>query len=203
MAHCIVNETPETLEFGPKTWGDLLERLDTRLAGTRRVVTAVRFDGVDQPSFRAPTLSGLTLDDVDCVDIEAEDASTLLIASLDAAVSSLPDLVAGVRLTAAAIRDGAPDAHLQLSALVSTLQTLVALTAASATAADLTHGTACGSEPALTDAGLALQAVLMTIVGHQIRRNGPALATTLEEELAPIVAGWADVLAPMRRGGVA
>ena len=46
-------------EFRPETWGDLLERLDRTLVADGRVVTAVRFDGVDQPSFRDAELAGL------------------------------------------------------------------------------------------------------------------------------------------------
>lgn len=134
------------------------------------------------------------------MDVDAEEASALLRASLDAAADSLPELVTGVRLTAAALRSGAPDAHLHLGALVAALQSLVALTAATATAADLTHGTTCGAEPELTEAGVALGTVLTTIIDQQTRGDATALAGTLDDHLAPIVAGWIDVLAPMRHG---
>jgi hypothetical protein len=200
MAQCLINDRPESLDFGPKTWGELLHRLDARLASDRRVVTAVRFDGVDQPSFREPGTTVRALDAIARVDVDAEEASALLTASLDAATDSLPALVCGVRLTAAALRSGDPDAHLHLSALVAALQSLVALTAATATAADLTHGTTCGADAELAHAGLALGTVLTTIIEQQTRGDGPALAATLDAHLAPIVAGWSDVLAPMRRG---
>lgn len=200
MAQCLVNDLPESLDFRPKTWGDLLDRLDARLAIDRHVVTAVRFDGVDQPSFRAPAATALALAGIARVDVDAEAASALLRASLDAAADSLPELVTGVRITAAALRSGAPDAPLHLSALVSALQSLVALTVATATAADLTHGTTCGADPELTDAGVALSTVLTTIIDQQTRGDAAALAGTLDHHLAPIVAGWVDVLAPMRQG---
>lgn len=200
MAHCLVNDTPESLEFRPETWGDLLNRLDARLAIDRRVVTAVRFDGVDQPSFREPAVTAVALDGVTRVDVDAEEASVLLMASLDAATDSLPALVTGVRLTAAALRNGAPDAHGHLAAVVAALHSLVALTTATAAAADLAGGTSCSADPRLSDAGAALGTVLTTIIEQQTRGDAAAVAGTLDSHLAPIVAGWSDVLAPMRLG---
>ena len=39
---------------GLKTWGQLLDALEQGVGTERVVVTAVRFAGVDQPSFREP-----------------------------------------------------------------------------------------------------------------------------------------------------
>ena len=74
MARCLVNERPELTEIRPETWESLLEALDARLAADRLVVTAVRFDGVDQPSFREPAVGATPLDGIAQVDIDAEDA---------------------------------------------------------------------------------------------------------------------------------
>lgn len=200
MTHCLVNDMPESLEFRPNTWGDLLDRLDARLAIDRRVVTAVRFDGVDQPSFREPDVTAVVLADVARVDVDAEEASVLLMASLDAATDSLPALVTGVRVTAAALRSDAPDAHGHLAAVVAALHSLVALTMATAVAADLARGTSCGADPQLSDAGAALGTVLTTLIEQQTRGDAAAVAETLDLHLAPLVAGWSDVLAPMRLG---
>ena len=61
MAHCLVNDTLESFDFLPETWGRVLATLDARLVASRRVVTAVRFDGVDQPSFRSANLAAADL----------------------------------------------------------------------------------------------------------------------------------------------
>ena len=78
MARCLVNERPELTEIRPETWEGLLAALDARLAADRLVVTAVRFDGVDQPSFRGPAVGATPLDGIAQVDIDAEDAVGLL-----------------------------------------------------------------------------------------------------------------------------
>ncbi|MGE0813488.1 MAG: hypothetical protein AB7O28_16170 [Vicinamibacterales bacterium] len=198
MAECLVNLEPERFDFRPKTWGELLDGLDGRLAVDGRVVTAVRFDGVDQPSFRDPGVAAVPLDAVARIDVDAEQATALLRASLDAASDSLPELVAGIRLTAASLRAGAPDGPLQLTALVSALQTLIALTAATVTAADATLGTTCGSDAAMADFGHRLAGALEEVVTQQARADGAATADALDMRLAPLVAAWTDVLSPIR-----
>ncbi len=145
MAHCLVNDTPETFEFSPETWGQLLDSLDRTLVADRRVVTAVRFDGVDQPTFRSPELAAADLGRIGQVEVEAEDAAALLGAAVAAADDSLPGLVNGVRTTAASLRAGAPEAQTGLVALVAAVQSLVALTAAAATAANVSLGAGAGT----------------------------------------------------------
>lgn len=198
MARCLVNEQPEPMDFRPKTWEALLGTLDARLAARRRVVTAVRFDGVDQPSFRDAALGATPLDAVARIDIDAEDAVELLRAAVDAAADSLPELVTGVRLTAAALRAGAPDAQQQLGALVVALQSLMQLTAASLTAAQMSLGADAASDAALNDGCTRIAGALGQVAGLQRGGRWPAVADALDGHLAPAVAGWSDVLTPIR-----
>ncbi len=198
MARCLVNEQLELTEIRPKTWQGLLEALDARLAAERRVVTAVRFDGVDQPSFREPAIGAMPLDGIAQVDIDAEDAVGLLRAAVDAAADSLPELVTGVRLTAAAVRAGAPDAQTQLGALVVALQSLMQLTAAALTAAQMALGADATSDTALTDGCGRIAAALEALTPLQADARWDALADALDTHLVPAVAGWSDVLTPIR-----
>ncbi len=198
MADCLVNDIPETLDFRPETWGRLLAGLDRQIGASRRVVTAVRFDGVDQPSFRHPELAGLPLDRIARIDVEAEDAGVLLRAAVDAATDSLPDLVAGVGQTAAALRGDAPDAQGQLGALVVALQSLMSLTVAAGTAADISYGADPGAEAIVRGACARIETALVTLVDRQTGGDTRAVADALDQHLAPAVAGWTDVLTPIR-----
>ena len=59
MLERLANSVPSAPIPGLQTWGELLADLDGRLAHDRRIVTAARFDGVDQPSFcSSPILDG-------------------------------------------------------------------------------------------------------------------------------------------------
>jgi hypothetical protein len=198
MADCLVNDIPETLDFRPETWGALLAGLDRRAGASRRVVTAVRFDGVDQPSFRHPELDGLALDRIARIDVDAEDAGALLRAAVDAATDSLPELVAGVGETAAALRGEAPGAQAQLGTLVVALQSLMSLTVAAGTAADISYGADAGADAVVRGACLRIEAALATLVERQTDGDTRAVADALDQHLAPAVAGWTDVLTPIR-----
>ncbi len=198
MAECLVNDIPETLDFRPQTWGELLGSLDRRLTGQRRVVTAVRFDGVDQPSFRHEGMADAALDDIGRIDVEADDAVALLRAAVDAARDSLPDLVAGVGQTAAALRADAADAQGQLGTLVTALQSLMTLTVAAGTAADISFGADPEADAAVGSACRRIEAALAVLVDPSDRRRPRAVADALDQQLAPAVAGWTDILTPIR-----
>lgn len=198
MAQCMVNGEPEMLEFSPNTWGELLGGLDRRLEADRRVVTAARFDGVDQPSFRDPDVTGRPLDDIARIDIEVEDALQLLRESIDAAADSLPELVTSVRLTAAAVRGESPDAAARIGALIVALQSLMSLTLAAATAAEASLGTDADADAALVAGSQRIEEALRTLVARQTEGYHEGIADALDHRLAAAVAGWADVLAPLR-----
>ena len=53
MLECLVNSVPATPIPGLQTWRESLAGLDGRLAQDRRMMTAARYGGVDQPSCRS------------------------------------------------------------------------------------------------------------------------------------------------------
>lgn len=198
MVECVVNGELKSIDSGLKTWGDLLEELDLTAAAERRAVTAVRFDGVDQPSFRRAKLLALPLDSVDAIDIEIDDRVRLLRATLGQAGNSLPVLAASACRTAVAFRG--PDlanAHEQLSSLVEAVRTLTILTVASATASgteleDLACGVGSGAD-VLGVVGVALD----SMSHRQDGRDWRAVADTLENDLAPALLQWGVVFDAM------
>jgi hypothetical protein len=197
MAHCLVNDTPAVLDFRPETWGDLLDGLDRQLAAGGRVVTAVRFDGVELPSFRESAAAGTLLDAIARIDVEAEDAAALVRAAVDSAADSLPALVRGAGEAAAALRKGTPDAADQLVALVAAMQSLVALTAA----ARLSLATDAATEVRVNDACGAVASALEALIARHADGNAASLADAIDGQLAPAIGAWGDVLAPIRIGG--
>jgi hypothetical protein len=201
MRHYLVNGQPNVPETGQKTWGDLLEALETHAEARGEAVTAVRFDGVDQPSYQRADLRSLALDRIDRIDVETVPRTRLLRSTLGTAGHSLPALAAGACRSAAAFRRGdAAEGHRQLSALLATVRTLVELTMATAAAAgaDLAH-LPCGGD---TGAGVlgAVGVVLDELARSQREGDWVALADGLEYDLAPALLRWTVVFDAMREG---
>jgi hypothetical protein len=92
MTRVLVNSQPRQIESGLKTWGDLLAWADRTSAEAGEVVTAVRLDGVDEPSFRDLALAGRGLDALAVVEMDVTTPAALVAASLDDAVSGLAGL---------------------------------------------------------------------------------------------------------------
>ena len=78
MTECLLDRTPQIFDAVPETWGELLETLDDRARSAHRVVTAVRFEGVDQPSYRDDGMRARSLADLARVEVETSESDDLL-----------------------------------------------------------------------------------------------------------------------------
>lgn len=199
MFEFLVNRQPQTLRSGLKTWGDLLEDLDLDCEADRRTVTEVRFDGVDQPSYRSLELARRPLSSMARIEVELLDRTRLLRNTLGAAGNSLPVLAASACRAAASFRgNDLAGAHHQLTSLVEAVRTLTILTVASATAAgtaleDLPCGANSGSD-VLGGVGV----VLDSLAQWQQGRDWTAVADGLEYDLAPALLQWGVVFDAMQ-----
>jgi len=198
MVDLVVDGELKAADSGLKTWGNLLDELDVDAAGDRRAVTAVRFDGVDEPSFRRADLLETPLTDLRAIDIETVDRTQLLRATLGQAGSSLAVLAASACSAANAFRRAdLSSANEQLTSLVEAVRTLTILTVASATASgteleDLACGVGSGAD-VLGGVGV----VLDTMSLWQTGRDWPAVADVLEHDLAPAILQWGVVFDAM------
>lgn len=92
MARLLLNGEAQTPETAQKTWGELLAWADRTAADRGLLVTAVRLDGVDEPSFREPTLVDRALEAVGVIEIDAATPASLVAESLDDALAGLDGL---------------------------------------------------------------------------------------------------------------
>lgn len=199
MSEYLVNGQPLPLESGRKTWAELLHGVDARAAAQGEVVTAVRFRGVDQPTFRGAGIDGTAITELGRIEIDTMPRARLLRMTLGTAGLSVPEVAAGACSAAAAFRRGDPaDGHRRLSALLATVRTLVELTLASAAAAgtDLSE-LSCGPESAASLLGAA-SVVLDNLAQHQRAGDWVALADGLEYDLAPALLQWGVVFEVMQ-----
>lgn len=198
MPDCFLNNRPRSLDPAQKTWGELLSSIDAELAESCQIVTAVRFDGVDCPSFSALDQIDQPLAAMTRIDIDTADERRLLRSTIQAAGESLPTLAAAACRTAVAFRGSDLDeAHRQLMTLVECLRTLTLLTMASATAAgtDL-ESLACGGARGADLLG-SLGVSLNNVAQWQRDRDWLALAECLEHQMAPTLLQWSVVFDAM------
>ena len=105
MPQILVNATPQDFDISPETWGDLLQTLDERAARQGVILSAARFDGVEEPSFRDPSAIARPLRAVARVEVETAAPTTLL---RDCLLEAIPSLLqtAGSALRLATIYRG-------------------------------------------------------------------------------------------------
>ena len=180
MPRVLVNDEPQILGNAHETWGELLAWADGFSADRGLVVTAIRLDGVVEPTFREGGLSDRRLRAVAVIEIEALAPARLLSESLDEAISG----VAGLRTHALAVARHFRDSRLAF---------------ANTGLAELTQG--LGTLVTLADAvsaamGIALERV--TLDGRaavsRIEELGQPLAELTEAQKQPDWVAMADIL---------
>ena len=92
MARLLLNGEARTPEIPHKSWEELLAWADRTSADLGLLVTAVRLDGVDEPSFREPGVAARPLETVDVIEIDAATPASLVAESLDDALAGLEGL---------------------------------------------------------------------------------------------------------------
>src|SRR2546422_961622 len=78
MSDVFVDGARRALGNTPNTWGELLGTLDADLGGRGVLLAAVRFDGVEEPAFREPSVTARALTTVQRVDVETATPDALL-----------------------------------------------------------------------------------------------------------------------------
>jgi hypothetical protein len=196
MHSCTVNGSKYEAQRGLKTWGELLDALERGDGPARAIVTAVRFGGVDQPSFRDPSVLARDLRFAAPVDVDVCAARELITSAVETALEGLQPISDAARGTADLFRQHElPAAHAALAELVSALQTLASLTAA-VTTADRQSG-AVALDPNnvqraqfLDRVGRSLESLITAAAGE----DWISVADVLEYEIAEELPRWQDVL---------
>jgi len=198
MHSCTVNGSKCEAPRGLKTWGELLDALEQGAGPARAIVTAVRFGGVDQPSFREPSVLARDLRFAAPVDVETCAIRDLITSAVDSALEGLQAISAAARHTADLFRShDLPAAHAALAELVSALQTLARLTVAMA-GADQGPDAAPLTPPGarfLDRVGLSLESLITAATSE----DWISAADVLEYEIAEELPDWQDVLHAIRR----
>jgi len=189
MARVLVNNETTSVENSLKTLGELLDWADRASAGRGQLVTAVRLDGVDEPSFRDETQAGRPLETVATVEFDAVEPAALVAQSVEDAREGLAGLRQHTLDVARRFRGTrVANANQGLAELTQGLGTLVSLV-------DTIGGALGISLETLTANGRPVVAViddlaqpLVAIGQAQAQEDWVTLADILEFDLEPALA---------------
>lgn len=149
------------------------------LAAARRTVTVSRLDGVGRPTIEPDAQAPLP-------------AEALLREAVDTALDSLDLLEHQARDIARRFRRQALDeAHLGLSQLVHSTQTLLRLAAMTAGAAGTDIETLCASHGITAEA--QTQTTLSSLIGRQLEHDWHGLAGVIDHSFVAALASWRAV----------
>jgi len=193
MSICTVNGLARDIEAGLETWGQLLATLECGEGLERVVVAAVRFAGVDQPTFREPESLDLNLAGIVPIDVELSTTRELVAYAKETALGGLDALAESARQTADAFRlHDLSRAHSRLADFVTAFQLLTSLTVAVERSNE-----SSGPSEADTPGSEILQrldASLGALIDFDVNEDWISVADVLEYEIADLLPHWAAVM---------
>jgi hypothetical protein len=199
MVMVLVNGTAFVPPTPVPSWGPLLDAVDRHVEPSGEIVAAVRFDGVDEPSFRDGAVLGIVLGSELIVEIDTMSPAALLAGVLDEASRSLPALAASACGLADALRGAqVDDATRGLGQLAESLSNLIQLVAASATARGITLDALATAEGPALPILRALDGHITPILEAQRAGDWITVADILEFDIAPLIPRFEAVVDALR-----
>jgi hypothetical protein len=191
----LLNDKPYQHPISVKTWANWLDVLDADAPRTGRIVTAVRFDGVDEPAFRATSVLERTLSAFDTIQVDTAPPRDLVAQSLRRGAILAGSLAEAAIAAGRGFRgDDRHDAHAMLPQFVEGIRSIVVIADACTTALDVQcHMLTCEGIPLdewMHEFGRRLAALLDAEATH----DWLTVADSLEYELEPSLRGWGSLL---------
>jgi hypothetical protein len=201
MQRLVVNGSEWTIENLPDSWGKLLEQVDVTAAAGGEVVTAVRFDGIDQPAFRHALLGECPLDHVNSIEIETAARRELIEAALEHGSTSADVLTVAAREVGTMFRRGdLADAHQRLVQFAEGIRTLVVLIGVVEAALGVSAEELDANGRSISDEVTDLMAQLEDVTAAQQAHDWLAIADILEYAFPPMLDYWRSLLEGLRSG---
>jgi hypothetical protein len=199
MPRVVLNTEEQSPRNMPESWGQLLGQIELEAVSRGQVVTEVRFDGVEEPTFWEPTQTGRALGDFQLVEVSTADQSDLLEDALLQGAMAAGTLAAAAIQNAGAFRSA--DIHAanqQLAELCEGVRSLISLSNVAATAVGLRLDQhqwdgRSGSEQ-IADLGRQLE----SISEAQQAQDWLTVADILEYDFHPALNAWLPVFDTLR-----
>jgi hypothetical protein len=201
MPRILLDGTEFAMTPPASTWGALIRAVDDHLAPEKRIVTDVRFDGLDEAAFREPDTLDRPLADLAIVEVLSGTPAALMDRCLGEAIAAIAPLCATAMDVGERYRghDLGP-ANAGLSDLADGLTTLVGIVGAAGLAfqVDLRH-VRCGDEVAATVVN-ELGGYLEELVSAQEANDWITVADVLQFDVEPSLKRLVPLLESLRQG---
>ncbi len=173
MPRILLDGSELDLAAGTPTWGAVLHDVDRRLAEAGRIVTDVRFDGLDEPAFREPGTLARPLRELAILEVLSGTPRGLMERCLEEAVAAISPLCAAALAVGEGFRSQkiAP-ANQALAELAEGLSSLIGVVGAAELAfqVDLQHLRGGGHSAAAVvgELGSHLEALAGNVINAEI-----------------------------------
>jgi hypothetical protein len=201
MPRILLDATDFHLAPVPVTWGALLRLVDDRVARQGRIVTDVRFDGVDEPAFREPGTLDRPLAGLAIVEVTSGTPHELMDRCLGEAIAAIPPLSAAAVSVGTRYRGhDTASANAGLLELADGLTSLIGIVGAAGLAfqVDL-RNLRCGDQVASTVVN-ELGSYLESLVAAQEVSDWITVADILQYDVEPSLKRLAPILESLRVG---
>lgn len=188
MPNVLLNGSTYALATAPATWHDLLAILDQDLDRQGQTVASVRFDGIDEPAFRAPDLLARPLAPAAIIEVDGDTPRGLILRALDEASASAPEVArAAVTLAERYRLSDVAAANKELGVFAETLSHLMALVAAAGQVLQVNLRDVQAAEGPVAETITQLDTAVSTMLEAHAGQDWITLADTLEYDLGPLV----------------
>lgn len=196
MPEIFVNDVPQELDPSPATWGELLDTLDAKAIHEGVVLSAARFDGVEEPAFREPAVIRRALSGIGRVDVETAVPAAFLRECLLDVIQPLGQTADAARALADLYRrQDVSSGHAGLTQLAADLRSLTMLIGMLSGPVGVDLATAAGDGVTAAQQIEDLAKALDALVSAQASEDWITVADILEYDLEPAVRRWATILA--------
>jgi hypothetical protein len=199
MLRILVNGSEETADLACQCWGELLERLDRRVAADGQVLTAIRFDGVDQPSFRDPACEPQPMGGIRVIDADSASPRVLLDNSVDEAIVAARALAAGAARLGGAFRGfDVSGANHDLVDMARGLGTLVAIVQTLSQAIGVSVDSVRGGDRTGSQMIAELTTQTDSLIAAQRDGDWITVADVIEYDIASALQRWPELFEALR-----
>ncbi len=195
MARILVNDVAQGVENTPRTWGELLQSLDRDLGEQGHLVTAARFDGVDEPSFRESACADREIEGFHTIEVDASTPVALLVRCLADAAVGIERLCDGAITLADQFRGhDIAGANANLAELGENIRALVQLVEALRMPLGINVDRLLWDGRPVPSHLEELAELVQSLIGAQEGHDWLTVADIIEYDLEPALRRWNSIL---------